>query len=167
MFGFRDRRRVDPPLPEPSGDVTADADPQLIRDAHLFLLDRIGCSMGLAFHPQPLLEPPTYERIVVLGRFDPGARQREFGLELGVEEARHVRIARLIDLYLPESHRGQRFGTRLMRDLVDLWGRVGVSEIRLTATADGLPAYESWGFVADHSHDRPDFGLHPMRLKLD
>ncbi len=152
--------------PEPSGHFTTDADPELIRDAHLFLLDRIGRSMGLAFHPQPLLEPPTYERIVVLGRFDPEARQREFGLELGVEEARHVRIARLIDLYLPESHCGQRFGTRLMRNLVDLWGQVGVSEVLLAATADGLPAYESWGFVADDTHE-PDFGLHPMRLKFD
>lgn len=167
MFGFHDRRRVSPALPEPSGSVTADADPELIRDAHLFLLDRIGRSMGLAFHPQPLLEPPTYERIVVLGRFDPKARQREFGLELGVEEARHVRIAWLIDLYIPESRRDQGFGTRLMRDLVKLWGRVGVSEVRLAATTDGLPAYESWGFVADDSHNRLDFGLHPVRLKLD
>jgi GNAT superfamily N-acetyltransferase len=167
MFGFRDRRRVGPPLPEPSGHVTADAGPELIRDAHLFLLDQIGRSMGLAFHPQPSLEPPTDERIVVLGRFDTKARQREFGLELGVEEARHVRVAWLIDLYIPESRRDQGFGTRLMRDLVNLWGGVGVSEARLTATADGLLAYESWGFVADDSRDRLDVGLHPMRLKLD
>lgn len=167
MFGFGDRKRVRPPLPEPSGHLTADADPELIRNAHLLLLDRIGRSMGLAFHPQPSLEPPTDERIVVLGRFDTKARQREFGLELGVEEARHVRVARLIDLYIPESRREQGFGTRLVRDLVDLWGRVGVSEVRLTATADGLPAYESWGFAADDSHDRLDVGLYPMRLKLD
>ncbi|HEU4599369.1 MAG TPA: GNAT family N-acetyltransferase [Solirubrobacterales bacterium] len=166
MFGFRDRRRVRPPLPEPSGHVTADADPELIRDAHLFLLDRIGRNMGLAFHPQPSLEPPTDERIVVLGRFDTRARQREFGLELGVEEARHVRVAWLIDLYIPESRRNQGFGTRLMRDLVNLWAEAGVSEARLTATADGLGAYECWGFVADDSRDRLDVGLHPMRLKL-
>src|SRR6478609_1410844 len=139
MFGFRDRRRVGPSPPEPSSHFTADAAPELIRDAHLFLLDRIGRSMGLAFHPQPSLEPPTDERIVVLGRFDTKARQREFGLELGVEEDRHVRVAWLIDLYIPESRRNQGFGTRLMRDLVNLWGGVGVSEARLTATADGLP----------------------------
>jgi len=166
MFGFRDRRRVCPPLPEPPGHVTVDADPELIREAHLFLLDRIGRNMGLAFHPQPSLEPPTDERIMVLGRFDTRARQREFGLELGVEEARHVRVAWLIDLYIPESRRNQGFGTRLMRDLVNLWVEAGVSEARLTATADGLGAYECWGFVADDSRDRLEVDLHSMRLKL-
>jgi hypothetical protein len=85
MFGFLHRKRTGPPLQEPSRPVTVDADPNPIRDAHLFLLDRVGRSMGLAFHPQPCLEPPTYERIVVFGRFDPKAAQREFGLEIVVE----------------------------------------------------------------------------------
>lgn len=167
MFAFRERSRLGPPLPEPSRPVTIGADPNLIRDAHLFLLDRLGRSMGLAFHPQPCLEPPTYERIVVFGRFDPRADQREFGLEIGVEEGRDARVAWLIDLYIPEGRRSQGFGTRLMSDLVELWGRIGVAEARLTATADGLPAYESWGFTADRSRDQPDVGLHPVRLKLD
>jgi GNAT superfamily N-acetyltransferase len=167
MFGFNRRKRLGPPLPEPSRPVTVDADPELIRDAHLFLLDRVGRSMGLAFHPQRCLEPPSYERIVVFGRFDPRAEQREFGLEIGVEEGRDARVARLIDLYIPESRRNQRFGTRLMSDLVDLWGRIGVTEAQLTATADGLPAYESWGFTADDSRDGLDVGLRTMRLQLD
>jgi GNAT superfamily N-acetyltransferase len=167
MFAFHDRGRVGPPLREPPGPVTSDADPELIRDAHLFLLDRLGRSMGLAFHFQPSLEPPSDERIVVFGRFDPKARQREFGLELSAGEARHARVAWLIDLYIPESRRRQGFGTRLMNDLVELWGRVGVAEARLTATADGLPAYQSWGFTADPSRDRLDAGLQPMSLKLD
>jgi GNAT superfamily N-acetyltransferase len=125
--------------------------------------------MDLAFHPQPFLEPPTDERIVVFGRFDPKARAREFGLELRVEEVadrRHARVARLIDLYIPESRRRQGFGTRLMTDMVELWGRVGVAEARLTASAEGLPAYEAWGFVADHARDRLDADLQPMRLSL-
>jgi hypothetical protein len=54
-----------------------------------------------------------------------------------------------------------------MSDLVELWGRIGVAEARLTATAHGLPAYESWGFTADESRERPDIGLQPMSLKLD
>jgi GNAT superfamily N-acetyltransferase len=167
MFGFRDRRRLGPPLAEPSRPVTIDADPGLIREAHLFLLDRLGRDMGLAFHPQPCLEPPAYERIVVFGRFDPRAPQREFGLEIGVEAGRDVRVAWLIDLYIPERQRNQRFGTRLMSDLVELWGRIGVTEARLTATTDSLPAYESWGFIADDSRDELDVGLRPMRLQLD
>jgi GNAT superfamily N-acetyltransferase len=167
MFGFRDWRRLGPPLPEPSRPVTADSDPDLIRDAHLFRLDRVGRSMGLAFHPQPCLEPPKHERIVVFGRFDPRAEQREFGLEIGVEAGHDARVARLIDLYIPESRRNQRFGTRLMSDLVELWGRIGVAEARLTATADGLPAYQSWGFTADDCRDELDVGLRPMRLQLD
>lgn len=167
MFEFRDRRRLGPPLVEPSRPVTIDADPGLIREAHLFLLDRLGRDMGLAFHPHPCLEPPTYERIFVFGRFDPRAEQREFGLEIGVEEGRDARVAWLIDFYIPESRRNQRFGTRLMSDLVELWSLIGVTEARLTATADGLPAYESWGFTADDYRDELDVGLRPMRLQLD
>jgi len=147
--------------------VTIDADPELIREAHLFLLDRVGRSMGLAFHPHPCLEPSSHERIVVFGRFDPRAAQREFGLEIGVEESRDTRVAWLIDLYIPERRRNQGFGSRLMSDLIDLWQRIGVTEARLTATADGLPAYESWGFTADDSRDELDVGLRPMRLQLD
>ena len=166
MFRFRDRRRLGPPLPEPSRPVNLEADPELIREAHLFVLDRLGRALGLAFHPQPCLEPPTYERIVVFGRFDPRARQREFGLEIGVESGRHVRVAWLIDLYIPERRRSQGFGTRLMKELVELWDQIGVAEARLTATAEGLPAYESWGFTADDSRERPDVGLQPVSLKL-
>jgi GNAT superfamily N-acetyltransferase len=167
MFGFRRRKRLRPPLPEPLRPVTVDADPDLIRDVHLFLLDRVGRSMGLAFHPQPCLEPPTYERIVVFGRFDRRAAQREFGLEIGVDSRRDARVAWLIDLYIPETRRNQGFGTKLMADLIELWSRIGVTEARLTATADGLLAYESWGFTADDSRDEPDVGLRPMRLQLD
>jgi hypothetical protein len=105
MFRFRDRRRLGPPLPKPSRPVTVDADSELIREAHLFVLDRLDRAMGLAFHPQPCLEPPNYERIVVFGRFDPRAAQREFGLEIGVEESRDTRVAWLIDLYIPERRR--------------------------------------------------------------
>jgi hypothetical protein len=54
-----------------------------------------------------------------------------------------------------------------MSDLIDLWRRIGVTEARLTATGDGLPAYESWGFTADDSRDELDVGLRPMRLQLD
>jgi GNAT superfamily N-acetyltransferase len=167
MFRFRRRKRLGPPLSEPSRPVTVDADPELIRDAHLFLLDRLGRSMGLAFHLQPCLEPPTYERIVVFGRFDPRADQPEFGLEIGVAAGREARVAWLVDLHIPERRRNQGFGTRLMSDLVELWGRIGVAEARLTATADGLRAYESWGFTADDSRDELDVGLRPMRLQLD
>ncbi|MGH2940461.1 MAG: GNAT family N-acetyltransferase [Solirubrobacterales bacterium] len=147
--------------------VTVDADPDLIRDAHLFLLDRVGRSMGLAFHPQTCLEPPTYERIVIFGRFDPRAAQREFGMEIGVEAGRDARVARLIDLYIPERRRNRGFGTSLMSDLVELWGQIGVAEARLTTTAEGLSAYESWGFTVDEFREWLDFGLHPMRLQLD
>lgn len=167
MFGFHHRRRLGPPLPEPSRPITVDADPALIRDAHLFLLDRVGRSMGLAFHPQPCLEPPTYERIVVFGRFDPRAAKREFGLEIGVEAGRDARVAWLIDLYIPETRRNQGFGTKLMADLIELWGRIGVTKAQLTATAEGLPAYESWGFTAEDPRDEPEVGLRPMRLQLD
>jgi GNAT superfamily N-acetyltransferase len=167
MFGFRHWKRLGPPLPEPSRPVTIDADPDLIRDAHLFLLDRLGRSMGLAFHPHTCLEPPTYERIVVFGRFDRRAAQREFGLEIGGEAGRDARVAWLTDLYIPEGRRNQGFGTKLMSDLIELWGRIGVAEARLTATTDGLPAYESWGFTADDSRDELDVGLHRMQLQLD
>ncbi|MBS1862861.1 MAG: GNAT family N-acetyltransferase [Actinobacteria bacterium] len=166
MFRFRDRRRLGPPLPEPSRAVNLEADPELIREAHLFALDRLGRAMGLAFHPQPCLEPPTHERVVVFGRFDPRAGQREFGLEIGVESGRDVRVAWLIDLYIPERRPNQGFGTRLMKDLVELWVQIGVAEARLTATAEGLPAYESWGFTADESRERRDVGLQPVSLKL-
>jgi len=167
MLGFRDQRRLGPPLAEPLRPVTIDAEPGLIREAHLFLLDRLGQGMGFAFHPQCCLEPPAYERIVVFGRFDPRAEQREFGLEIGGVAGRNARVAWLIALYIPESRRNQRFGTRLMSDLVELWCRIGVTEARLTATADSLRAYESWGFTADDSRDELDVGLHPMRLQLD
>jgi GNAT superfamily N-acetyltransferase len=166
MFGFRGRRRLGPPVPEPSRPVTIDADPKLIREAHLFVLDRLGRAMGLALHSQPCLEPPTYERIVVFGRFDPRAAQREFGLEIGVEAGRDARVAWLVELYIPEGRRNQGVGTRLMNDLIALWRRMGVTEARLTATADGLPAYESWGFTADESRGKLDVGLHPMQLRL-
>jgi len=166
MLNYRRRKRLGPSPLQPLRPVTAEADPELIRDAHLVLLDFAGRSMGFAFHPQPCLEPPTPERIVVFGRFDLKADQREFGLEIGVKAGSDTRIAWLIDLYIPERRRNQGFGTRLMSDLLDLWSRIGVVETRLTATAEGLPAYESWGFTTDDSRERLGAGLHPMRLQL-
>jgi hypothetical protein len=78
------------------------------------------------------------------------------------------RVAWLTNLYIPEGRHRQGFGMQLMlmTDLFDLWHRAGVAEARLTATADGIPAYEAWGFVADQSRDRPEVGLQRMRLKL-
>lgn len=81
-------------------------------------------------------------------------------------DGRRARVAWLIDLYIPANRRRQGFGTKLMNDLAELWARVGVEEAKLTATAEGLPAYEAWGFVVDHARDRLDAGLQPMRLKL-
>jgi GNAT superfamily N-acetyltransferase len=166
---FHNRHRGGPPPPQPSGTVDADADPRLIRDAHLVLLDGVGRGMGLGFHRQPALEPPTDERIGVFGRFDRQARQREFGLQIGVEALAgggRGRVAWLIDFYIPAGHRGQGHGTELMSGLLDLWARIGIAEARLTSTAEGLAAYESWGFVADRTRHQLDGGLHTVSLPI-
>jgi GNAT superfamily N-acetyltransferase len=138
----------------PKEPVTVESDASLIGDAHLFLLDQFGRSIGFAFFPNEGLEPPSTGRVTVFGRFDPRARKREFGLELATEkhpDGSANRVARLIDLYLPEKRRRQGHGTRLMDGLVELWEAIGVTEVQLKATGDGYPAYLSWGFVADGS----------------
>jgi hypothetical protein len=49
--------------------------------------------------------------------------------------------------------------------LLELWERVGVGAARATATAEGHPAYLSWGF-SEVGGRRFDDGLTEMRLEL-
>lgn len=151
----------------PSSPVEPGSDPELIRDTHLFLLESFGTSIGFDFYPQPLLEPSSRKRITVFGRFDRRAPQREFGLQLSLEEiedGRLGRVAWVTDLYLPERRRRQGAGTRLMDSLLELWEGVGVSAARATTTDEGFAAFTSWGFERVRS-DLED-SLWPVRLQL-
>jgi GNAT superfamily N-acetyltransferase len=140
----------------------------LIREVHLELLGAFGRSIGLGFHEQMPLEPPTDDLIIVQGRFNQRARGREFSLHLVTEELEDGhpgRVAWLIELYLPERCRHQGMGTALMETLLQLWERVGVAEARATTVGDGQLAFPSWGFAADPRHP-PEDGLLPVRLQL-
>lgn len=142
--------------------------PAVIREVHLELLKALGRSIGFGFHEQMPLEPPTDDLIIVQGRFNRRAHDREFGLHLVTEELEdgHLgRIAWLNELYLPERCRRQGVGTALMETLLQLWERVGVAEARATTVGDGQSAFPSWGFTADPRHP-PEGGLLPVCLRL-
>jgi GNAT superfamily N-acetyltransferase len=130
--------------------ITPDSDPESIRDAHLVLLENFGRSIGFGFYAQPLLKPSSAERITVLGRFDRYAPQREFGLQLGMEQldnGRLGRVAWVIDLYLPRKCRRKGAGTRLIESLMKLWEEAGAAAARATTTEVGFAAFTSWGFT--------------------
>lgn len=142
--------------------------PDLIHEIHLELLQAFGESIGLGFHPQPALESPAEDLIAVFGRFDRRAAQRDFGLQLHSEETddgRLIRIAWLIDLYLPEGWRRRGAGTALIVTLLELWEQIDVDEVRATTAGDGQSAFPSWGFEPDPARG-PSHGLVPVRLKL-
>lgn len=148
--------------------LDAACSPDLVREIHLELLEAFGRSIGSGFHPQPPVEPPSETLISVAGRFDERPGEHDFGLWLQPEETddgRLVRVAWLIDLYLPERWRRRGAGTALMGVLLELWEATGFGVVRTTATTEGRPAYLSWGFseVADQ---RVDDGLTEMRLVL-
>lgn len=82
------------------------------------------------------------------------------------DDGPRARIAWLIDFYIPENRRRQGFGATLIRDLVELWGRVGVAEAQLVWTAKGIPAYEACGFVAVRDREQPGDDLQPTCLRL-
>ena len=134
----------------PSSPIPPDSDPESIRNAHLFLLENFGRSIGFGFYAQPLLEPSSTERITVLGRFDRHAPQREFGLQLGTEKLDNGRLGRVAwvnDLYLPKKCRRKGAGTRLIESLLELWEQAGVAAARATTTGVGFAAFTSWGFA--------------------
>ena len=142
--------------------------PDVMREAHLELLEAFGRSIGSGFHPRQSAERPSEDLISVFGRFEKRADDAQFGLWLQPEEGDHggvARIAWLVDLYLPERWRGRGAGTALMGALIELWEKVGVDAVRTTATAEGHPAYLSWGFseVGDQGLDD---ALTEMRLEL-
>lgn len=88
--------------------------------------------------------------MMVLGRFDRHAPQREFGLQLGTEKldnGRPGRVAWVIDLYLPKKCRRKGAGTRLIESLLELWEQAGVAAARATTTEVGFKAFTSWGFA--------------------
>jgi hypothetical protein len=145
-----------------------ESDPVLIREVHLDLLKVFGRTIGFGFHEHPPLEPASEDPIIVFGRFDPRAREREFGLQILTERAadgRPDRVAWLTDLYLPKGCRRQGAGTTLIEALIHLWERVGVIEVRATTAGDGQLAFPSWGFTADPRH-RLDHSLLPLHLRL-
>lgn len=86
----------------------------------------------------------------MLGRFDRHAPQREFGLQLGMEQLDNGclgRVAWVIDLYLPRKCRRNGAGTRLIESLMKLWEEAGVAAARATTTEVGFAAFTSWGFT--------------------
>jgi GNAT superfamily N-acetyltransferase len=148
--------------------LDTESDPDSIREVHLDLLDAFGRTIGFGFHEQPPSAPASEGLIVVFGRFDPRAREREFGLQLFTErseDGRPVRVAWVIELYLPEGCRRQGAGTALMETLLELWERIGVAEARATTVGDGQLAFPSWGFEPDPRHPR-DHSLLPLHLPL-
>lgn len=172
--GWRRRRRLakrlkdHAPILPPRGPVTVESDPSLIRDAHLYLLDQFGRSIGFAFYPNECLEPPSAERTTVFGRFDPRAGNREFGLELTTErqsDGSAGRVARLVDFYVPEKRCREGHGTRLINALVELWEAIGVTEVKVWASEEGYPAYICWDFVRDPT-EGGDEPLASMHLRL-
>lgn len=156
------------PIRFPTSRLSTESAPGLIRKVHLDVLEVFGKRIGFGFHEQAPLEPPCNDLIIVFGRFNPRAPQREFGLQLFTEkldDGRVGRVAWLIDLYLPERCRRQGAGTVLIDALLHLWEQIGVVEVRATTVGDGQPAFSSWGFAADPRHP-PDHGLLPLRLRL-
>lgn len=150
------------------GQLRAASPPDLVREIHVELLQAFGESIGVGFHPQPALESRTEDLITVFGRFDSRAGQRDFGLRLQFEETddgRFIRVAWLIDLYIPERWRHRGAGTALMGALLEFWERIDVDEVRATAAGDGQAAFPSWGFEPAASEE-PDRGLVPLRLEL-
>ena len=116
--------------------------PGRVHEVHLELLGAFGRSIGFDFFGRTPIEPLEQESTYVFGRFDWRARDREFGLHLTAERSAGsptMRIARLIDLYLPEPSRHQGAGTRLMDLLLELWSGSGSrkSGRRPSATVSG------------------------------
>lgn len=150
------------------GELDDRCSPGRVHEVHLELLGAFGCSIGFDFFGRTPIEPPEQESTYVFGRFDRRARDREFGLHLTAERSAGsptMRIARLIDLYLPEPSRRQGAGTRLMDVMQELWERIGIEEVRATTVGDGQRAFPSWGFEPDPVRP-PDSGLLPLRLRL-
>lgn len=148
--------------------LDATCPPDLVRETHLELLGAFGESIGFGFHPWASVEPPSEDLITVAGRFEEVPGEPDFRLWLQPEEVddgRVVRVAWLIDLFLPERWRRRGAGTALMAGLVELWERVGVDAARATATAEARPAYLSWGFSEVGGRGFGG-GLSEMRLEL-
>jgi GNAT superfamily N-acetyltransferase len=129
--------------------LSPDSEPALILTAHHDLLASFGKSFGCGFLVQPLLEPPSRERIAVFGCFNPQARQREFGLWITCEDpegGERRPVAELIEFFLPERCSGRGGGTALIDALLELWAQIGVREVKATASGDGSCAFAAWGF---------------------
>jgi GNAT superfamily N-acetyltransferase len=130
--------------------LAPDSGPDLILSTHHELLAAFGRSFGYGFHPQPPIEAPSDQLISVFGRLDPRARQREFSLwicEKELEDGTSGRRADIVELFLPERCRGRGAGTTLIEALLELWTRIGVREVRATASGDGSCAFAAWGFA--------------------
>ena len=149
-------------------ELPANSSPLLVYEMHVELLVAFGRRIGFDFHPQRPSEPPDEELIAVFGWFDRNAPRREFGLQIYPDRSAAgttVRVAWIIELYLPECCRREGAGTVVMDALIMLWKRMGLDEVRVTTVGDGQYAFPSWGFEPDPQRRRDD-GLLPLRLTL-
>ena len=98
---------------------------------------------------------PDADRLVIMRGFEPAGR-----LYVGRDEVSHC----VIDIALLPAHRGQGFGTALMRDLMDEAGRAGKTlSIHVEKFNPALRLYQRLGF--ETAEDQGIYDL--MRWRRD
>ena len=116
------------------------------------LLNAFADAIGTGFLHAPTEASENESWLHISGIF--GYRYRQVDIRLRLElrelESGEQAMVALIDaLFLPAHAQNCGAGTALIRALAVLWARMGVAEMRATASGDGSCTFASWGFDLD------------------
>ena len=122
---------------------------------HHDLLSAFGAAIGAPFCPTPIEPVPDGRWLHVRGILGHRPRSPDIGLRLerrdaGIEQPQLV--ASIDDLYLPRHALRCGAGTALIGALFALWSRLGIAEVKATASRDGSCSFASWGFELDRDN---------------
>ena len=121
-------------------------------ELHRDLLNAFADAIGTGFLHAPTEASENESWLHISGIF--GYRYRQVDIRLRLElrelESGEQAMVALIDaLFLPAHAQNCGAGTALIRALAVLWARMGVAEMRATASGDGSCTFASWGFDLD------------------